>query len=54
MNIFKSTSKLQKKNNDLDDKFDIDKETKVEGNFSLKEKIENESISYEREILVGK
>lgn len=72
MNIFKSTSKLQKKNTELDNKLDSDRslnynqneKKQAEYNYNLKEKIEkdniipenseNESVYFDKELIVGK
>lgn len=71
MNIFKSTSKLHKKNSELDTKIDSDRSSnnpnekkQQENHFNIMENIqkdnvipensENESIFFDKEIVVGK
>lgn len=71
MNIFKSTSKLHKKNTELDTKLDSDRSSnnpnekkqqdnlynvmeKIEKDNVIPENSENESIFFDKEIVVGK
>lgn len=66
MNVFKSANLLQKKNNELDEKIEGEnKVIKFETNYTpmkniageediIFENSENESVSFSREIIVGK
>ena len=71
MNIFKSTSKLQKRNTELDIKIDSDRSSNnpnekkqqdnlynvmenIEKDNVIPENSENESIFFDKEIVVGK
>ena len=67
MNIFQSTIKLLKKNNELDVKIDSDRSNQPDkhgNNYNINEKVdnenvivensENESIFLDKEIIVGK